>query len=180
MFLIAGCSLAGPVDTTGPVVTYAVAPTTTHSTPTTTISTPTTIGRSAPATGDVTGFAIGEVELDGETLLVAVADRGELRRRGLMEVADLGDLDGMLFVMDETVNSAFTMRNTLIPLHIAFFADSGELVDVLEMTPCPEEPCPTYRPGGFYRYAVEVPRGAFDGLDPAARISIEDLGQGVG
>ncbi|MGF1666108.1 MAG: DUF192 domain-containing protein [Acidimicrobiia bacterium] len=173
--------MAGPVETTGPVVTppsvasESEVPAVTFDS---TVSSPTT--GAEPATGDVTGFGIGQVELDGETLLVAVADRSELRRRGLMEVSDLGELDGMLFVMDETVNSAFTMRNTLIPLHIAFFAESGELVDVLEMTPCAEEPCPTYRPDGRYHYALEVPLGAFDELDDAARISVEDLGQGVG
>jgi uncharacterized protein len=166
------------VDSTGPVVTpAAVAEESVTTTAAPTSAVPVT--SVDPDTGDVTGFGIGRIELDDETMLVAVADRSELRRRGLMEVSDLGELDGMLFVMDETVNSAFTMRNTLIPLHIAFFAESGELVDVLEMTPCVEEPCPSYRPAGRYRYALEVPLGGFDGLDPTARISIEDLGQGV-
>jgi uncharacterized protein len=167
--------VTGPVDTTGPVGASTSVEGVPESSAVTTAfsaSTPTTPG-GAPATGDVSGFGIGEIELDGETLLVAVADRTELRRRGLMEVADLGELDGMLFVMDETVNSAFTMRNTVIPLHIAFFGETGELVDVLEMTPCVEEPCPSYRPSGNYRYALEVPLGVFDDLVSSARISVK-------
>lgn len=171
--------MAGPADTTGPVaasVPVAQEPVATSETAVTTATLipatrPTT--RSEPATGDVTGFGIGEIELDGEMMLVAVADRPELRRRGLMEVADLGELDGMLFVMDETVNSAFTMRNTVIALHIAFFDETGELVDALEMTPCVEEPCPSYRPSGAYRYALEVPLGVFDDLAVSARISVK-------
>jgi uncharacterized protein len=116
---------------------------------------------------------IGEIDIDGVPLNVAIADRAELRARGLMEVSTLGDLDGMLFVWDETVSSAFTMRNTLIPLHIAFFAESGELVDLVEMTPCEAEPCPVYPASGPFRYAVEVPLGDFDWLRETARISVK-------
>lgn len=161
------------MDTTGPVVT---------SSPSTSITTGTTAPpRTAGSTGldvivdtgEVEGFGLGEVIIGDDTLVVAVANQSRLRRRGLMNVTDLGELDGMLFVMDETVRSAFTMRDTLIPLSIAFFTESGDLVDLLEMTPCDEEPCPTYRPRGSYRYAVEVPLGRFEGLDLAARMSVK-------
>ena len=90
-----------------------------------------------------------------------------------MEVGDLGDLDGMVFVMDDVTHSAFTMRNTIMPLHIAFFDDDGGLIDVLEMTPCVAEPCPTYLPSGPYRYAVETPLGTFDNLSPDQRFAIK-------
>lgn len=160
------------MDTTGPVVTSGLSSSTTVTTATP-LTTTTTAVDEVVDTGDVEGFGLGEITIGDETLAVAVADESELRQRGLMNVVDLGDLDGMLFVMDETVRSAFTMRNTLIPLHIAFFAESGELVDVFEMIPCDEEPCPTYRPSGSYRYAVEVPLGRFDDLDPSARISVK-------
>ncbi len=111
--------------------------------------------------------------IGNRVLDVAVADSSELRRRGLMEVDDLGDLDGMVFVMDDVVRAAFTMRNTLIPLHVAFFGEDGSLVDVLEMTPCSAEPCPEYRPAGSYRYAVEVPLGGFTGLSDDEGFSIK-------
>lgn len=90
-----------------------------------------------------------------------------------MGVVDLGDLDGMLFVMGGTVQSSFTMRNTLIPLHVAFFDGAGALVDVLEMIPCESEPCPSYRPSAEYEYAVEVPLGRLDDLDEADSLSIK-------
>jgi len=119
------------------------------------------------------GFSTADVEIGDRRLMVALADTSELRRRGLMEVEDLGQLDGMLFVMDVTRRSAFTMRNTRIPLHIAFFDDEGHLVDLLEMTPCDAEPCQSYRPGDPFRYAVEAPLGSFDDLGADERFSIK-------
>jgi uncharacterized membrane protein (UPF0127 family) len=115
-------------------------------------------------TGDVQGFGLAEAMVGDRRFVVAVADDGALRRRGLMNVVDLGDLDGMVFDMGRNADSAFVMRNTLIPLDIAFFTDDGELVDTFEMTPCAEEPCQLYQPAGSYRYAFEVPLGVFDGL----------------
>ncbi len=100
----------------------------------------------------------------GETWPVAVADTPELRARGLMGVAGLGDLRGMLFAWPEDVTSGFWMKDTLIPLDIGFFDADGKLVDLLSMTPCREDPCPSYRASGAYRWALEVPAGGFDGL----------------
>lgn len=113
----------------------------------------------SPATGDVAGFAVDSVLLGERPLLVAIADTPDLRSRGLMGVSDLGDLDGMLFVFDAEVSVAFVMRNTLIPLVIAFFDDDGVEVDRLEMVPCLEEPCPLYGAAAEFRYALEMPAG---------------------
>jgi uncharacterized membrane protein (UPF0127 family) len=124
-------------------------------------------------TGDVQGFAIGTIQVGDREFRVAVADERALRLRGLMGVEDLGDLDGMLFIMDGMVQNGFTMRNTLIPLHIAFFDEAGVLVDVLEMMPCSEEPCPSYVPDGRYRYTVEVPLGEFEGIDESATLLVK-------
>ena len=112
---------------------------------------------------------MGFVTLDDEPWLVAVADTRDLRSRGLMFVTDLGDLDGMLFVFDTPSSGSFWMKNTLIPLDIAFFRGDGTLVEVLQMEPCgDQDSCPSYSPGADYRYALEAPAGALIGLDPAA------------
>lgn len=125
------------------------------------------------ATGDVAGFSLVTATLDGEPVTLALADDQAERERGLMGVADLGDLDGMLFAWESEVASAFTMRNTLIALDIAFFDADGVLVDRLRMVPCREDPCPPYRAAGPYRWAVEAPAGALEGLGPEARLTIK-------
>lgn len=90
---------------------------------------------------------------------MAVADTPALRGRGLMGVTDLGDLDGMLFVFGSDTETGFWMKDTLIPLDIAFFTEGGAFVDLLRMEPCTEEPCPVYAAASPYRYAIEAPAG---------------------
>jgi uncharacterized membrane protein (UPF0127 family) len=105
------------------------------------------------------GFDLDTIQLGDATLLVAVADTVGLRRRGLMNVNDLGDLDGMLFVFEEDSTVGFWMEDTPLPLDIAFFDAGGARVDRFTMEPCAADPCPVYRPAGPYRYALEMPAG---------------------
>ncbi len=119
------------------------------------------------------GFDVAPITIGGRPLWVAVADTSTLRSRGLMNVTDLGDVDGMLFVFDAPVQSGFWMKDTPMPLDIAFFAADGSLVDVLQMEPClGDQTCPVYKPGGFYQLTVEMPQGELVGLDPAARLDV--------
>ncbi len=111
--------------------------------------------------------------IDGEityVLTVAVADSGESRSQGLMNIADLGDLDGMLFVWDSPTTTSFWMKDTILPLDIAFFDQDFALVDNFEMAPCIETDCPNYPAAGAFSYAVEVPATGFAALTPAARL----------
>lgn len=48
------------------------------------------------------------------------------------------------------------MKNTLVPLTIAFFDARGKRVRKLSMTPCRQEECPIYTPGRRYRFALEL------------------------
>ena len=110
-------------------------------------------------------FPTAVIGVGEESWTVAVAGTQALRVQGLRGVADLGGLDGMLFSFPEDSAAGFTMRGTLIPLDIAFFAADGSLVDRLEMVPCNADPCPSYRAAGPYRYALETPAGGFDGIE---------------
>ncbi|HSL56802.1 MAG TPA: DUF192 domain-containing protein [Acidimicrobiales bacterium] len=106
---------------------------------------------------------------------VLVADTPELRRQGLMEVTSLGAADGMVFVFDADTTGGFWMRNTRIPLSIAFLDAEGAIVSTADMAPCPDgEDCPTYPPDGPYRLALEVPQGelASFGLVDDARLEV--------
>ncbi len=55
----------------------------------------------------------------------------------------------------------FWMKNTLIPLSIAFYDARGRILRILDMEPCRRNPCPLYDPGVAYDGALEVNRGAF-------------------
>lgn len=113
---------------------------------------------------------------DGELtylLTVAVADTPDLRAQGLMGLVDLGDLDGMLFVWPELASSGFWMKDTLIPLDIAFFDADGRWVNNFTMLPCTEAECPTYDPNGSYLYAIEVPDAGFATLTANAELKLD-------
>ena len=99
------------------------------------------------------------------------------RARGLMEVTDpaLGGRDGMVFVYDADSSGGYWMRNTPMPLSIAYLDAGGRLVSTTDMAPCTNSPsCPTYPAGGPYRYAVEVRQGGLDdlGLTGDARVRV--------
>ncbi|MGE7758495.1 DUF192 domain-containing protein [Peribacillus sp. NPDC097895] len=97
-----------------------------------------------------------------ETILsVQVADTQRKREKGLMFVRKLPENEGMLFVFSEKMFDGFWMKNTLIPLSIAFLDSDGEILKILDMEPCKEENCPTYDPELFYLYAIEVNLGWF-------------------
>ncbi len=113
---------------------------------------------------------------DGRTTLtVEVADSTDERREGLMGQEELPTDSGMVFLFDEPTTSTFTMRDTLIPLSIAFADADGRIVTVLDMEPCREEPCPSYAAGGPYTVALEVNQGAFDrwGVASGDRLRVE-------
>ena len=102
---------------------------------------------------------------DGTTCEVCLlsATTGAQRQRGLMEVtdADLGGYDGMLFQFPDETDGGFWMRNTPLPLSIAYFDRGGAFVSATDMEPCRDSAsCPTYPAEGRYLLALEVPVGA--------------------
>lgn len=79
--------------------------------------------------------------------------------RGLMNVGMIPDDYGMVFLWDSAGMRSFHMKNTLIPLDVAWWGHDGTIVDIQTMTPCTEEPCPTYTPQAPHIAAVEVNGG---------------------
>jgi uncharacterized membrane protein (UPF0127 family) len=99
---------------------------------------------------------------DGTTqaqVTVEVVDTPETRTRGLMERSTLEEGQGMLFVFREPEILTFWMKNTLIPLEVLFFDQSGEFVNVIRMQPCANDPCPQYKSAALSQYALEVNPG---------------------
>jgi uncharacterized membrane protein (UPF0127 family) len=116
--------------------------------------------------------------LDGPavTVRLEVAADPAARARGLMGRREVPEGTGMVFLYPEDVAEAFWMKDTLVPLSIAFVAADGRVVSVAEMTPCEADPCPSYAPAGPYRYAVELTAGAFPaaGVGKGARVLPSD------
>ena len=123
-------------------------------------------------------FALGEVvvETGGEPVhaRVEIAETDEQREFGLMFRNELDRIGGMVFLFPEKTEGGFWMKNTFIPLSIAFFDARGRIVRILDMEPCPGDPCPVYDPGVPYHGAFEVERGMFDrwGIERGDRIRL--------
>jgi uncharacterized membrane protein (UPF0127 family) len=100
------------------------------------------------------------ISSDGERaeVEVEIADERDEQQRGLMERTELAEDAGMLFVFERDEPRSFWMRNTLIPLSIAYIADGGRIVDIQDMQPLDETSHPSTEPA---RYALEVNQGFF-------------------
>jgi uncharacterized membrane protein (UPF0127 family) len=96
------------------------------------------------------------------------ADYGT-RMTGLMHRASMPSNAGMLFIFDEAAAQCMWMKNTLIPLAVAFIDDQGAIINVEDMAPQTEDSHCAKRPA---RYALEMNRGWFAarGIKPGSRI----------
>jgi uncharacterized protein len=92
---------------------------------------------------------------------VEVADSSEERSRGLMGRRVLSADAGMVFLHDEPTSSGFWMKDTLIPLSVAFWDDRGRVLTIQDMEPCRAEPCQVYVADDLWTGAVEVNQGFF-------------------
>ncbi len=106
------------------------------------------------------------VEVEAE-----IAEDEAERRRGLMERTELAENAGMLFVFDREQPLSFWMRDTLIPLSIAYIDAEGRIVDIQVMQPLDETPHPSAEPA---RYALEVNQGFFEerGLEVGDEVEV--------
>ncbi len=99
----------------------------------------------------------------------AVAQTPEQRQTGLMFRREMAPHEGMLFVFEQASPQCFWMKNTLLPLSIAFLADDGSVVNIADMQPqaldshCSAQPV---------RYVLEMHRGWFArrGIKPGSKI----------
>ena len=92
---------------------------------------------------------------------VEIADTDPERQRGLMGRTALPEDQGMLFVFGGEQELSFWMKNTLIPLSIAYIDSQGRIVDIQDMKPLDDDP-PHYVSAEPARYALEVNQGFFE------------------
>jgi uncharacterized protein len=89
---------------------------------------------------------------------VEVADDLAEQAKGLMDRTTLGENRGMLFVFPEERELSFWMKNTLIPLSIAFIDSESRIIDIQDMKALDDEP-PHYVSAEPAQYALEVNQG---------------------
>lgn len=98
-------------------------------------------------------LAAGMHQIDAQ-----VAHTPDQRATGLMHRKEMPPHEGMLFVFEQPTRQCFWMKNTLLPLSVAFLADDGTVVNVEEMKPqtldshCSAQPV---------RYVLEMNKGWF-------------------
>ena len=100
---------------------------------------------------------------------VEIAATPQQRERGLMGRTRLPENGGMLFIFDNTGRHCFWMRNTPLPLSIAFIDDAGRIANLADMQAHTDTlHCPT----SAIRYALELPQGGFQqrGIGPGAQV----------
>jgi uncharacterized membrane protein (UPF0127 family) len=116
--------------------------------------------------------------IGGKSVNAEVADEDGERERGLMFRKTMGENDGMLFVFDRPTQASFWMRNTTIPLSVAYISISGIILEIHDLNPLDERPVSSAF--DTIAYALEMPRGWFEkggvlsgdsiaGLPPIAR-----------
>lgn len=88
----------------------------------------------------------------------AVAQTPEQRQTGLMFRREMAQHEGMLFVFEQASPQCFWMKNTLLPLSIAFLADDGTVVNIADMQPQVLDSHCSSRP---VRYVLEMNQGWF-------------------
>ena len=108
-------------------------------------------------------LAVREIEIERDGRVVAVV-KAEIARSeqeltaGLMFREKLPDGEGMFFVFESDRVLSFWMKNTLIPLSIAYIAYDGRIIEIKDMYPHDETRVVSSR---SVRYALETPQGWF-------------------
>jgi hypothetical protein len=100
-----------------------------------------------------------KLTLHQHSITVEVANKAATRMTGLMFRRSLPQDQGMLFVFPDDTVRAFWMKNTQIPLSIAFMDDQGKIENILEMPPYSEE---QFFSEGPSKFALEMNTGWFN------------------
>ena len=101
---------------------------------------------------------VAQIKVAGHALRVEVASTIEQRMQGLMFRRKLARNDGMLFVFDEPGYHAMWMKNTPLPLSVAFVDADGRILNIADMEP---HTLDQHAAAGPARYAIETNKGWF-------------------
>ncbi len=110
------------------------------------------------------------VKIKGTPLTVEIAGTDSERQHGLMNRNKLGKYAGMLFVFKKDQHLSFWMKNTLIPLSIAFLSREGKILEIEDMKPMSER---IIRSKYSSRFALEVNKGFFNEINASVGDYVE-------
>lgn len=105
-------------------------------------------------------FPTTTIAVDGHAIVVELAVNDEQRARGLMHRSTMAADDGMLFIYPDSKPRSFWMKDTKLPLSIAFIDPEGTIVKIADMQPLVTESTKSLYPA---KYALEMNQGWFDG-----------------
>ncbi len=121
----------------------------------------------------ITDLAIRSSTRGVESIIITteIADTPASRARGLMFRQSLPEFAGMLFVFSGDHQNGFWMKDTSIPLDIAYLAGDGTVLEIVQGEPYSLE---ILRPSQPYRYALELNGGWFEcyGFGPGDQVDI--------
>ncbi len=122
-------------------------------------------------------FEIIDVQVGKIKLKAEYANSPYKRQIGLMFVEKMPKNQGMLFHFDRVQRMSFWMKNTLIPLDIAFFSKDGKLLEVHSLDPAPSllsSNIPRAESKALALYALEMNKGWFKekGLKPGVQLKV--------
>jgi len=125
--------------------------------------------------GSGTALPTTTLSVGGQALTVEIADEEAERARGLMHRDTLAADQGMVFVYPDKALRRFWMKDTRVPLSIAFVDDDGTIKKIADM-----HPRSTARTSSVYpvRYAIEVNQGWFAAHGVAEGAKVEGLPSG--
>jgi uncharacterized protein len=119
------------------------------------------------------GLRTANLRISGAPLTVEIADTPQALENGLMFRTSLPEDRGMLFVFDEPRKATFWMKNTKIPLSIAFIDSGGSILEIKSMSAFDETVVPSA--SDQVAFALEVNQGWFDRHKISAGASIEGI-----
>jgi uncharacterized membrane protein (UPF0127 family) len=105
-----------------------------------------------------TGLETTVLRIAGVSVEAELARTEEQRTAGLMFRTALEDGKGMLFIFDHDEVLSFWMKNTLIPLSVAYITYDGKILEIRDMYP---QDLRSIQSSRSVRYALEVPQGWF-------------------
>lgn len=102
---------------------------------------------------------MAELDIAGHIITAELAITAKHRSVGLMHRKELPDNHGMLFIHDAAGRHCFWMKNTYVPLTVAFLDGEGRIQQLMDMSPLTRKTHCSKKPSW---YALEMPQGWFN------------------